>query len=704
MALGLRRAQLVTSTGAASLMALFWMMPGLAHAEEFEIAEVVVTGTVQSYLQHGIVSATKTATALIDTPQAVQVITRDQIEDQAMQGVSDAVRYMPGVGMAQGEGHRNAPIMRGVSSTANFFVDGMRDDVEYFRDLYNIERVEGLSGPNALIFGRGGGGGVLNRVTRQADGTVGAELTVSAGSWNQSRATADLKSAINPNLALRVTGLAETADSFRDGVKSERSGINPTLLAKWGAHSTLRLSYEHFTYAMVTDRGIPSLSGRPIDAAPSTFFGGPSLSPTDMTLNVGEVVFDHQRGSARLHSSTRFGAYDKAYQNLYPGAVSANGSSVALSAYANATTRENMLHQTDLTWTMENGRTSHDLLAGIELGRQVTDNRRTTGFFSDLGPNVTTLNVPVSRPTVAPALTFRPSSSDADNHGVAQTAAVYFQDQIHLTAGWTAVLGLRHDQFQMRLRNNRNGSAITTEDRLWSPRAGLIYKPQPNLSVYASYSQSYLPRAGDQLAGLTLANSALEPEAFRNQEVGIKWDLKPNLALTLATYRLDRTNVAVASPVDPTQLILVDGQSSSGLELGLNGTLRSGWTIAGGYAYQDGEITQTQSATAKAGARLAQLPKHSLSLWNRVEVTSHLALGLGLLHRSDQFTSTDNSVTLPGYSRVDAAIYWRVSPHLKAQLNIENLFDVGYFASAHNNNNITPGSPRAVKLTLSAAL
>lgn len=704
MTLGLRRAQLVTSTGAASLVALFWIMPSLAHAEAFEIAEVVVTGTVQSYLQHGIVSATKTATALIDTPQAVQVITRDQIEDQAMQGVSDAVRYMPGVGMAQGEGHRNAPIMRGVSSTANFFVDGLRDDVEYFRDLYNIERVEGLSGPNALIFGRGGGGGVLNRVTRQADGTVGAELTVSGGSWNQSRATADLKSAISPNIALRVTGLAETADSFRDGVTSERSGINPTLQAKWGAHATLRLSYEHFTYAMVTDRGIPSLSGRPIDTAPSTFFGGPSLSPTDMTLNVGEVVFDHQRGSAHLHSTTRFGAYDKAYQNLYPGAVSANGSSVALSAYANATARENLLHQTDLTWTMENGRTRHDLLAGIELGRQVTDNRRTTGFFSDLGPNVTTLNVPVSRPTVAPVLTFRPSSSDADNHGVAQTAAVYVQDQVHLNARWIAVLGLRHDQFQMRLRNNRNGSIISTEDRLWSPRAGLIYKPQPNLSLYASYSQSYLPRAGDQLAGLTLANSALEPEAFRNQEVGIKWDLKPNLALTLATYRLDRTNVAVASPVAPTQLILVDGQSSSGLELGLNGTLRPGWTVAGGYAFQDGEITQTQSAMAKAGARLAQLPKQSLSLWNRVEVTPRLGLGLGLLHRSAQFTSTDNSVTLPGYSRVDAAVYWRVNPHLKAQLNIENLFDIGYFASAHNNNNITPGSPRAIKMTLSAAL
>jgi len=699
-----RRAQRLNPKGAASLVALVWIMPSLAGAEAFDMAEVVVTGAAQTYLQHGIVSATKTATALIDTPQAVQVVTRDQIEDQAMQGVSDAVRYMPGVGMAQGEGHRNAPIMRGVSSTANFFVDGLRDDVEYFRDLYNVERVEALSGPNALVFGRGGGGGVINRVTRQADGTVGAELSVTGGSWNQQRATADLKSAINPNLAFRVTGLSETADSFRDGVTSERLGINPTLLAKWGDHTSVRLSYEHFTYEMVTDRGIPSLSGRPIDSAPSTFFGGPSLSPTDMTLNVGELVFDHQRGSVRLHSATRFGSYDKAYQNLFPGAVTSDGLSVSLSAYANATTRDNLLHQTDLTWEKAAGGMMHNLLAGIELGRQVTDNRRTTGYFSAIGPNITSLTVPVRQPTVTPSLTFRPSNTDADNHGVAQTAAVYIQDQIALNTHWTAVLGLRHDQFEMQLRNNRTGSVISTEDRLWSPRAGLIYKPQPNLSLYASYSQSYLPRAGDQLAGLSLANSALEPEAFRNQEVGIKWDPKPNLALTLATYRLDRTNVAVADPANPTQLILVDGQRSLGLELGIHGTLRPGWTVAGGYAYQEGEISQTQSATAKAGARLAQLPKHSLSLWNRVEVTPRLGLGLGLLHRSDQFTSTDNSVTLPGYSRVDGAVYWRVNPNLKAQLNIENLFDVGYFASAHNNNNITPGSPRAVKLTLSAAL
>jgi catecholate siderophore receptor len=699
-----QRIPLVKLKNLASLMALVWIMPGVAHASEAEIAEIVVTGAPQTYSQPFTVSAMKTATALIDTPQAVNIITQDQIKDQAMQGVADAVRYMPGVGMAQGEGHRNAPIMRGVTSTANLFVDGLRDDVEYFRDLYNVERIEALSGPNGMIFGRGGGGGVINRVSRQADGIRGAELTLTGGSWKQQRVTTDLKSDLTPTLSARLTGLYETADSYRDGVVSERSGLNPSLLVKLTPSTTLRADFEHFTYEMVTDRGIPSFAGRALKTSASTFFGSPRQSPTELSLNVGTVTLDHDGERLHLRSTTRFGDYDKTYQNLYPGAVSLDGAKVALSAYANATQRQSLLHQTDVTGQKMIGGMSHKLLAGIELGQQITDNRRTTGYFSDLGPTVTSLMVPVTRPTLDPNLNFRPSSSDADNHGTARSAGLYLQDQISLNDRWIAVLGLRHDLFTMRLRNNRTGQVLSTEDRLWSPRAGLIYKPQPNLSVYGSYSQSYLPRAGDQLASLTLANSTLAPEAFRNQEVGIKWDLRPNLALTLATYRLERTHVAVVNPTDPTQMMLVDGQTSSGLELGINGAVRPGWTIAGGYAYQEGEITQTQSSTAKAGARLAQLPKQSLSLWNRVDVTPRLGLGLGIVHRSAQFTSTDNSVTLPGYSRVDGAIYWRTSPRLKAQLNVENLFDIRYLVSAHNNNNITPGSPRAVKLTLSAGL
>jgi catecholate siderophore receptor len=208
---------------------------------------------------------------------------------------------------------------------------------------------------------------------------------------------------------------------------------------------------------------------------------------------------------------------------------------------------------------------------------------------------------------------------------------------------------------------------------------------------------SYLPRAGEQLSSLTAANRSLDPERYTNYEVGAKWGITPGLELTLAAYRLDRGNVAVADPQDPTVSLLVDGQRTAGFEAGLAGNLSAAWGVVVAYAYQDGEITRSQSATAQAGARLAQLPELSLSIWNKVVVSDRWDVGLGLLHRGDIFTSTDNTVTLPAFTRVDAAVFYTLSRQLRLQVNVENLFDTNYFAFSHNNNNITPGSPIAVR-------
>nr|WP_295105935.1 TonB-dependent siderophore receptor [uncultured Caulobacter sp.] len=694
----IRRATLFAST----VWLLPLLAPGLAWADDAatEVSSVTVRGARGGYGVEQTRTATKTATALIDTPQAVSVVTRALIDDQAMQGMADVVRYMPGVGMAQGEGNRNAPIMRGVSSTANFFVDGVRDDVEYFRDLYNVERVEAMKGPNAMIFGRGGGGGILNRVTRQADGTQGGELVLQGGSWNNRRVTGDLRQPLTERFSLRATGVYENSDSYRDGVRLERYGVNPTARLVLSERTTLRLGYEYFTYDMVADRGIPSFLGRPVRTARSTFFGDPSGSPTGATIKVASGVIEHDFGGVSLRNVTSFGDYDKAYQNVYPGAVNAAGTAVSLSAYNNATQRENLFNQTDLTWSAATGRIGHKLLLGAEFGRQTTDNFRQTGYFTGVGPAVTTITVPLAAPTVSVPVTYRQSATDADNHGVAKIAAAYAQDQIQLTGRLQAIVGLRYDRFDVNFRNNRTGAVFATSDKLWSPRAGLVFKLVEPLALYASYSRSYLPRAGDQLSSLSLSNQALDPERFINREVGVKWDLRPDFSLTAAVYQLDRENVAATDPGDPTRLVLVKGQRSKGVELGAEGVVRPGWTLVGGYAYQDGEITQTQSATVRAGARLAQLPKHSASLWNRVDVAPRLALGLGVIYRSAIFASTDNTVTLPGFTRVDAALYYQVSDQVSAQLNVENVFDKGYYAAANSNSNITPGSPRAVRLSL----
>jgi catecholate siderophore receptor len=334
----------------------------------------------------------------------------------------------------------------------------------------------------------------------------------------------------------------------------------------------------------------------------------------------------------------------------------------------------------------------------MELGRQETGNFRNTAYFPTIGAATTTLLLPTTSPTTSLPAQFSQSASDADNHGIATVAALYVQDQVALSQSVQVVGGLRFDSFHVDFRNNRTAADFASDDGKTSPRLGLIYKPAAPVSIYGSYSVAFVPRAGEQLSSLSLTNQALEPESFQNYEVGAKWDFVPNGSLTIAVYDLERENILVADPNDPTVSHLVDGQRTRGVEIGVNGNVTDRWSILGAYAYQDGEITESLSASALAGATLANLPKNSFSLWNRYQATPRVGLGLGLIYRDDIFASTDNTVVLPGYFRVDAGVYVNLTSRFGMQVNVENLFDEDYYLFAHNNNNITPGSPFAVRV------
>lgn len=665
------------------------------------VRESVVVATAPDYSVPAVTSATRTQTPLRDVPQSVSVVSRTLIDDQRMTSMADVARYMPGVGFAQGEGNRDTPVLRGNSTTADFFVDGVRDDVQYFRDVYNVEHVEALKGPNAMIFGRGGAGGVINRVTRQANWGTSREASVQLGSWNDKRLVGDVGHAVNDIVAVRATAMYEDSGSYRDGVTLERYGVNPTAAFRLGAGTTLRAGYEFFHDTRVADRGISSYGGRPVETDPGTFFGDPDQSSSDAAVHLVSAVLEHRVG-ARLtvRNRTSFGSYDKFYQNVFPGAVDASATSVAISAYNNATVRQNVFNQTDVTLLARTGRFGHTLLAGAEFGRQHTENFRQTGYFTELGPTVRSIDAPLSAPRISVPVTFRQSATDADNDSVATVASAYVQDQMAVTTRLDAIVGLRFDSFRADVANNRTGAQFAAVDNLVSPRVGVVYKLLPPVSLYGSYSQTYLPRAGEQLASLSVTNQALDPEEFRNYEVGAKWEPRSALSLTAAVYRLDRGNVAVPDPNDPTRSILVDAQRTRGVEIGWTGSLTHAWSVAGGYAFQDGEITRSLSSTAQAGAALGQLPKHSFSLWTKYAMTRRLAGAVGIVQRGTVFTSTDNLVTLPRYTRVDAAVFYDVAPQLRVQLNLENLFDERYFVSAHSNTNITPGAPRAARLSL----
>ena len=675
-----------------------------AETNSVNLAPLKIEGEQSGYRVQQTRTATKTDTPLRNVPQAVSVVTDEQIRDQSMQSMADVVRYVPGVQMAQGEGHRDAPILRGNTTTADFFVDGMRDDVQYLRDLYNVERVEVLKGPSGMIFGRGSSGGLINRVTKQANWVDGSELGLTYGSWDNRRVTGDFNQALNEQVALRVTTLYEDSNSFRDYGEIERWAVNPTASFALGGDTLVEVGYEHFEDDRTVDRGLPSYTkpgssrGGPLKVNNSTFFGSPDDSYASAEVNALNSRITHQfANGVTLVNQTRYAKYDKFYQNVYASsAYKASTNKVELGAYNNDTDRSNLINQTDLTLSGNLLGFDHTLLVGAELSRQETENFRETGYFNAAG-TLTKVSVTPQDSVFRGPVYFRHSKSDADNKSVADTAALYLQEQIELSKQWEVLLGVRYDNFKVDVDDYKGGghAQLSSTDDLFSPRAGLIYKPLDNLSLYTSYSLSYVPRAGEQLASLSASNRTLDPEEFTNREVGLKWDISERLAATVAIYQLDRTNVAVTDPSDPARSILVDGQRVKGVELGLSGKLTEAWQVTGGYAFQDSEI---QTADYD-GNEIAQVPRDSFSLWNRYDFNPQWGAGLGVIYQTDVFAASDNKVLLPSFTRVDAAIYYTVSPQLNLQLNVENLLDEEYYASAHNNNNITPGAPLALSMS-----
>ncbi len=648
-----------------------------------------------------ITTATRTPTPLRDVPQAVTIVNRQLMADLGMLSLGDAMRHVPGIGVAQGEGNRDAVVFRGSSSTSDFFVDGVRDDVQYIRDLYNVERIEAFKGPNAMIFGRGGVGGVINRVTRQAGHADYREASLQLGSWDHRRMTADVGGARGGAVAARVTGVYEDSESYRAGTSLERYGINPTVRVRLGSDTILRAGYEHFQDHRTADRGVPSFQGRPVATAAGTFFGSSSDSRVDARVHMLSSALEHSfTPRLSLRSRVSYADYDKFYQNVFPGAVNAAGTSVSISAYSNATTRRNLFSQTDLVFRQRTGRIGHTILGGAELGRQVTDNFRATGSLphpraiGDVGQRA------AHRSGHDPADHFRPERERRRQPRRHHGGGTLRPGSDRAVGPRQAIAGLRYDSFRVDLLNNRTGGWLASRDGLVSPRLGLVVKPVLPLSLYASYTLSYLPRAGEQLASLSPTTGALEPENFRNYELGVKWDPLPALAVTGAVYQLDRGNVVVADPLDPAVLRLVDAHRARGLEIGWTGRVTRAWSVLGSYAYQQGEILQSLSASIPAGARLAQLPGHTISLWNKYSPSSRWGLGFGIVHRGGIFASADNAVTLPAFTRVDGAVYVGLRDGLRAQVNVENLFDAAYFASAHSNTNIMPGSPRALRVGL----
>jgi len=267
------------------------------------------------------------------------------------------------------------------------------------------------------------------------------------------------------------------------------------------------------------------------------------------------------------------------------------------------------------------------------------------------------------------------------------------------------LLGLRYDSFDIDVLDiieENDGDAIEgsfdRKDREVTPRFGFIYKPVENVSLYASYSETFLPRSGDQFLTLNLDSESTRPQFFENREVGMKWDLRSDLSLTLAAFDLDRESYTSVDPEDPAQIILIEGSEIRGWELQFGGALTERWQVTAGYANLDGEVERADGG-GNDGNATRQTPDSMFSIWNSFQVNDKLSLGIGVTYQDSFFVREDNSVKVPDFTRVDAAVYYKLSDRMRLQLNIENLLDEEYFPDAHSNNNITTGEPLNARLS-----
>ena len=702
----------------ASLVAIA-TSPAYASAQELweegfvDDQEIIVTGEKEGYV--AISSAgLKTATPLIDTPQTVSVVTREQLDDQALQDIGDILRYTPGASIGQGEGNRDQITIRGQNTTADFFVDGIRDDVQYFRPLYNIERVEIHKGPNAMIFGRGGGGGIINRVTKSpiADRQFG-EATASVDSFGAFYLSGDLNLPVADSAAFRLNGLYEEFNNHRNFYDGRRIAVNPTFGAELDDNNRILLSYEYVDDDRAVDRGNPAelrAAGDacsfadpcgPLTGYRDTLFGQPGTNRTTLQAHIVKLRVEHDfSDELSFSSTTQYGDYDKLYRNVYPVDARSNDirltpavDSVTLDGYVDTTDRENFITQGNLLWTGETGALGHSLLLGYEIGQQQSANARRDILFA--ASNDDQIVVPLTDPIAAPAFTF-PAFSRSTVSDL-KFLSLYVQDQISIGDHFDIIGGVRFDRFDLDVNDIQNGLLLSRTDEKFSPRFGAIYKPQENVSFYASYAKSFLPRSGDQFLTLSPSDTNLAPETFENYEIGVKYDLTSGLSLTAALFRLDRDDQSIL--LDNQGNSTLSGSRTEGVEFQLVGKLTDQLQINAGYSYLDG---QQRNAASVGGQdlRLFQVPEHMISLWTKYDFTDQFAAGVGVTHQSSQFATNDNTVRIPAFTRVDAALYYDVSEQIQLQLNVENLFDETHYPSVHNNDNISTGEPLNARLTV----
>lgn len=671
-----------------ALLLFGFLISTTSYAQSYnEIEEIIVKGKV---LYSDQVQALRTPVPISDVPQTLSIVTDEEIRTRGFSELGDIVRYTPGVNTSQGEGHRDSIVFRGVRSTADFYVDGLRDDVQYYRSLYNVEQVEILRGPNALLFGRGGTGGIINRVSKKAmvDDEFGSFM-MGTDTFGSLDIAADYNTALGSNSALRLNVHMDQLENHRDFYDGNRYGFNPTLRFELSESATLDLSYEHANHERFIDRGIPTMNGEPVEALKDIVFGDEELNTTTLEADIWKASLsknfsDTFKGNLTFQKSE----FAKMYQNLYASGYDGSKNEVTLDGYYDPTERENMFLNGNLVREVETGGITHTLLVGAEYVDTNNANLRYDSYWSTTQSDKETfkvgeapLDISSNNLGVATTVDFATKLKSQTDSGI-KVESFYIQDQIDVTDNFKVLLGGRFDSFDITVRDIKAGTSESRKDDEFSPRAGLIFKPQENISLYISYSESFLPRSGEQFKKLSASSAKLDPDVFESTEVGVKWDFTPDLSLTASYF--DSEQIQAVTDSDTGENAEIVGMTVDGFELELKGQLTDNLYLAFGLSNLDGKTS--------SGGLPREIPEHSGSLYAIWQSSDDAGYSVGVTNQGKSAIANNKpSNVLPEYTRVDVVAWRRLSENTMIQVNIENLTDELYFPHSHSTHQASVG-------------
>ena len=658
-----------------------------------QVEEILVKGKV---LYSDQVTALKIPVPVLDVPQTVTIVTDDDIRSQGLREIGDIVRYTPGVNTSQGEGHRDAVVFRGVRSTADFYLDGVRDDVQYYRSLYNVEQVEILRGPNALLFGRGGTGGIINRVTKKAVlGEMFGGYDLGTDSFGALDFAADYNVQTGDNSALRFNIHSDALENHRDHYDGTRFGMNPTVTVALSDATTLDLSYEYADHERFIDRGIPTINNAPDESLSNIVFGDEDINVTTleasiMRANVSHKFSETRKGNLAVQSSS----FEKMYRNLYASGY--DGTLVTMDGYLDPTERDNFIVSGNIVNEVVTGSVTHTILIGAELINTENKNHRydtnwsTTDDDNEVFDISRPMDFSVNSAGVATSVNFTNSLKSKSESDITVTS-LFVQDQMDLTDNVKIMLGGRLDSFDITVDDIKNGTSESRTDDRFSPRAGLIYKPQENVSLYMSYSESFLPRSGEQFKALSATSARLDPDVFESTELGIKWAMTDTLSFTAAIFDSEQTRATYDN--DTGENSEIRGLRVDGIELELRGQVSDKLQLAVGYSSLEG--------TTSSGGVAREVPDHTFSLFAKYQVDENFGWALGVTQQGESHIKDNSTLVLPEYTRFDFAAYWDVSDDMVLRLNVENLTDELYFPHSHSTHQASVGEPLNARVSLS---